>query len=156
MNILGFLAALFKPASDIGAAYLDGKRRIQEARINAAIAKFTAQAAAYENDAQRTHTWEMEALKQSQFSWKDEFWTVILAVLLLLPMGAAVVGVYIGNDEYQVAIKAAWETYDKMPLVFQGIYPLAILASFGIRYRGKREAADAIRSIEMPKIDGEG
>lgn len=152
MNPFGFIAALFKPASELGKQYIEGKYRIQEAKINAAVAKYATQASAYENDANRTHNWEMEALRQSQFSWKDEFWTVVLAFLLLLPMVAAVAGVYAGNAEYQVAIKAAWSTYSEMPFTFQILYPFAILASFGIRYQGKRDAASAIRSLEGPKI----
>jgi len=147
MNIAGWIASLVKPASDIGKAYVEGKQKIQQAKIYAELAKWVAKAQSYENDAERTHNWEIEALKMSQYSWKDELWTIVLALLLVAPMGLAVAGVFTGSVVYTDAIIAMWNAYAGMPIVLQGLYPVAILASMGIRWKGKREAADAIKKL---------
>lgn len=136
----------------IGEKYVEGKNKIREAKIDADVAKWTAKAQAYENDAQRTNSWEVEALKQSQYSWKDEFWTIILGILLLSPMCLAIAFVFTGNSQYKEAIEAMWSAYNQMPLVFQFIYPSVILASMGMRYKGKKDAADSIRNA----IDSKG
>ena len=127
--------------------YVEGKDKIRQAKIAAEIAKWTAKAQAYENDAQRTHSWEVEALKQSQYSWKDEFWTVILGILLIGPMALAIVSVMTGDIIYTEATKAMWQAYKDMPYVIQGLYPAVILASMGMRYKGKRDAAESIKQV---------
>ena len=131
----------------VGEKYVEGKNKIREAKISASVAKWTAKAQAYENDAQRTHSWELEALKQSKDSWKDEFWTIILGVLLLAPMVLGILFVFTGNALYKDAISEIWESYAAMPIVFQGLYPAVILASMGMRYKGKKEAADSIKNV---------
>ena len=146
VNLLGFISALFQPASELGKQYIEGKYRIQEAKISAEVAKYTTQATAYENEAVRTHDWEMVAIEQMKYSWKDEFWTIIFGAILVIPMVAAVAGY---GEEMQIA----WDAYKDMPLVFQFIIPAMALASVGIRYRGKQNAADAIRSLPGPKIE---
>lgn len=145
--MLGWIAALFKPASELGKAYIDGKNRIQQAKIEAKVAKWVAVAAAHEADANRTHTWEMEALRQSQYSWKDEMWSVVLAVLLLSPMLMGIIGVFTENIAWGQAVDTMWKVYGEMPIALQVLYPAAILASFGIRYKGKTRAAEAIKDI---------
>lgn len=131
----------------IGEKYVEGKNQIRMAKVDAEVAKWTAKAAAYEADANRTQSWEMEALKQSQYSWKDEFWTIILGILLLTPMALAIAGVVTGNQMFKEMIDAAWAAYESMPLVIQSLYPIVILASMGIRYKGKREAAEAVKNV---------
>lgn len=136
---------LFGGIFGIGEKYVEGKNKIRLAKVDARVAKWSAVAASYEADANRTHSWEMEALKQSQYSWKDEFWTIVLGILLLAPMILAIIGVATGDQMYQEMIKAAWSSYTAMPLVIQALYPFVILASIGIRYKGKREAAESIK-----------
>lgn len=141
--ITGVIGGIF----GIGEKYVEGKNQIRIAKVSAEVAKWTAKAAAYEADANRTQSWEMEALKQSQYSWKDEFWTVILGVLLLTPMALAIAGVATGDAMFNEMIKSAWAAYESMPLVIQSLYPVVILASMGIRYKGKREAAESIKNV---------
>ena len=143
MAILKLLGGVF----GIGEKWVEGRNQIRAAKIKADIAKWTAKAQAYDNDAQRTNNWEIEALRQSQYSWKDEFWTIILGILLLSPMALAILGVITGDDKYQLMIDAAWRAYAEMPIVIQGLYPFVILASIGIRYKGKSDAANAIRNL---------
>ena len=142
-SITDVLGGLF----GIGEKYIEGKNQIRKAKIDARVAKWTAKAAAYEADANRTQSWEIEALRQSQYSWKDEFWTIVLGILLLTPMVLAIIGVATGDPTYQAMIEAAWDAYASMPVVLQSLYPMVILASMGIRYKGKREAADSIKRV---------
>lgn len=141
------LTSLIGGVFGVGEKYVDGKNKVREAKISAEVARWAAKATAYENDAQRTHSWEVEALKLSQFSWKDEFWTIILGVLLLSPMCFSLAFVFTGNEQYREASTAMWATYGAMPLVFQFIYPAVILASMGMRYKGKSDAANSIKSV---------
>jgi len=147
MNITGWFSSILKPASDLGKSYIEGRNRIQQAKIDAITAKWMAKAASYEADANQTHSWEIEALKMSQHSWKDEFWTAVLGILLLAPMLLAVIGVFTQDKTYTEAIDAIWRAYEGMPLVLQSLYPAVILASMGIRWKGKREAAEAIKKL---------
>lgn len=142
-----WLTSLLGGVFGIGEKYVEGKNKIREAKIEADVAKWVAKAKAYESDAQRTHSWEIEALKQSQYSWKDEFWTVVLGVLLLTPMALAMIAVFTGNPQYKEAITAMWKAYEEMPYVIQGLYPFVILASMGMRYKGKTEAANSIKKV---------
>lgn len=147
MDIFGFIAALFRPATELGRTYIEGKNRIKAAKIDASVAKWLSKAAAYENDAQRTHGWELEALRQAQYSWKDEMWSVILATILLYPLIMGALSIFTNDPTYTVALEASWKAYKDMPIFFQALFPFVILASMGIRWKGKREAADAIKKL---------
>lgn len=147
MQFLSLFSGIANAASNAYGKYREGKDRINLAKIEAKVAKWAAKAQAYENDAQRTHSWEIEALRQSQYSWKDEFWTLVLGLLLLAPMVLAIIGTATGNPKFKEMIDAAWAAYASMPYVLQGLYPAVILASMGIRYKGKREAAEAVKKL---------
>lgn len=147
MNILGFFASIFKPASDIGKAYLDNRARVEEAKLATQLAKWSAKAQAYENEAQRTHSWEMEALRQTQYSWKDEFWTIILAGILLYPIIMGALSVIFANPMYVTALEASWKAFREMPMIFQILFPFVILAAIGIRWKGKQDSARAIEKL---------
>ena len=147
MKFLSLFGDIANAASNAYGKYRDGKDRINLAKVEANIAKWKAKAQSYENDAQRTHNWEIEALRQSQYSWKDEFWTLVLGLLLLAPMLLAIIGTATGDPKFKDMIDAAWSAYASMPIVLQSLYPFVILASMGIRYKGKRKAADAVKKL---------
>lgn len=68
--------------------------------------------------------WELEAIRATQTSWKDEYWTIVLSLPLI---GAFIPPVV----PYLEAGFCAWEL---MPAWFTYTTQGAILASFGIKF----------------------
>lgn len=95
----------------------EGNLRIEKARIDATIARVQ-QASQSETD------WDLEALRASQTSWKDEWF----ALLLSLPF----IGSFIPVVQDYVAV--GWENVSMSPLWYQASFIGAICASFGIRW----------------------
>lgn len=106
-------------AVGIGGDYLKAKSELKLTRVRGEI-DVTKQ------KAKSIDTWEQTHAKGSQTSWKDEFWTVVWAI----PVVMAFIP---GGVEYALAGFAAlkqmpeWYTYTLMTIV---------LASFGIRITG--------------------
>jgi hypothetical protein len=68
--------------------------------------------------------WESIQAENSGHSWKDEFWTVILSIPLVLCF----------VPEYVEYIKEGFEVLKSMPEFYQYWLGVAILTSFGIRF----------------------
>jgi len=107
----------------------DGRVRIKEAKINAEIARYNAQAKVAEMAQQQEGSWDMEALRQSQYSWKDEWFTIVLS----LPF----IGAFIPNvqDYILIGFQYLGQTPDWYRIAFLG----AVCASFGLRWWFKRK-----------------
>jgi hypothetical protein len=65
--------------------------------------------------------WEMEQARNSNESWKDEFWTVVFGFLLLIPL----------YDPTKAAV--VFEHYAKAPEWFQLCVLVSVGASFGVK-----------------------
>lgn len=68
--------------------------------------------------------WESIQAENGRFSWKDEFWTVILAVPLVLCF----------IPDYVPFIREGFTVLQEMPEFYQYWLGVAILTSFGIRF----------------------
>lgn len=68
--------------------------------------------------------WETIQAENGRFSWKDEFWTVILAMPLVLCF----------VPEYVPYIREGFAVLEEMPGFYQYWLGVAILTSFGIRF----------------------
>ena len=116
----------------------DGRKKIKEAKIKADIAKWQAKEARYLYEAKVEGDWDKEALKQSQYSWKDEFITVlwfIPLIMLFVPY----------TQEYAIkGFKALEEVPYGYWLVVFGI----VAASFGLRWLFSNKTEKAIKSIK--------
>ena len=78
-----------------------------------------------ENDAD----WEAKMAEASKDSWKDEFWTIVLAIPIFM-IGYAIAG----NDVTVIArVATAFEALEKLPEWYQYLLFIAISSSFGIR-----------------------
>lgn len=71
--------------------------------------------------------WEMIQAEQSQFSWKDEFWTIVLAIPL--------VGAFI--PPIVPYIQEGFRVISEMPTFYQYWVGVSVLASFGIKWLKK-------------------
>lgn len=106
-------------ALGIGGDYLKAKSELKLTKVQGEI-DITKQ------KAQSIDTWEQTHAKGSQTSWKDEFWTIVWSIPVILsfiPGGA------------QYALKG-FEALKQMPEWYTYTLMTIVLASFGIRIGG--------------------
>ena len=82
-----------------------------------------------QNDA----SWENKMADATQSSWKDEFWTIILA----LPLMAISFGVITDNSEVIERVRMGFEVLGELDDWYTYLLFLAISASFGLRSADK-------------------
>ncbi len=103
----------------IGGDYLRAKSELKLTKVKGDI-DVTKQ------KAKSIDTWEQTHAKGSQSSWKDEFWTVVWSIPVIMSFTP-------GGEDYALAgfealaLMPEWYTYTLMTIV---------LASFGIRFGG--------------------
>jgi len=110
--------ALISPITSLLGGYLNNKR--EEAQ-----AKHQAKLQVIQNDAD----WESKMADASASSWKDEFWTLVLAVPLFC-LGYSVV---VDDASVVDRVRDSFRALDTLPDWYQYLLFLAVSASFGIR-----------------------
>lgn len=115
MNVF---SALISPITEIAGGWLKNKAAEKQA-------KHEARMSVIQNDAD----WEAKMADASADSWKDEFWTIILAAPIFF------VGYAIAIDDLTVIdrVKAGFEALSELPEYYQYLLFIAISASFGIK-----------------------
>lgn len=116
------LKFLIEPIADLAGGYL--KNKAEQAK-----AKHEAKMNIIQNDAD----WEAKMADASSDSWKDEFWTIILAAPIFF------VGYAIAVDDLTVIdrVKAGFDALGQLPEYYQYLLFIAISASFGIKGANK-------------------
>ena len=124
------LNLLLGPALELGKEFIKGKadekKAIQERKINA-----------IQNDA----NWEEKMASATDKSWKDEFWSIILA----LPIIAVAYGAAMDNPAIIERLTAAFDTLNSLPEWYQYLLFIAVSASFGLK------SADKIMGLKKGK-----
>lgn len=106
------------------------ERKVIEAKTQAIIDRAaTAQAADID--------WELTSINQS--GWKDEFWTIVLAVPFIL-------GFIPGLSAY---VAPGFQAFASAPVWYQNILLVVICAPFGVRVAGR--GADVIKNAVIKK-----
>lgn len=123
------LQALLGPVTNLVGGYLNNKHE-------QAQAKHQAKLQVIQNDAD----WESKMADASASSWKDEFWTIVLAVPLFC-LGYSVV---INDPTIVDRVRDSFNTLDTLPDWYQYLLFLAVSASFGIR------GADKLMKLKKP------
>lgn len=119
---MSIFTALFGPVADLGKTYLSNKAEEKQA-------KHQAKMSVIKNDAD----WESKMVDASANSWKDEFWTCILAIPIFM-VGYAI----IMNDMSVVdRVQKAFATLNELPEWYQYLLFIAISSSFGIKGASK-------------------
>ena len=115
MNIL---SAVLGPVTNLAGTWMNNKHEQGQA-------KHKAKMAIIEHDAD----WESKMAAASGSSWKDEFWTLVLALPIFM------VGYAIAFDDVEVMdrVHAGFEALSGLPEYYQYLLFLAVSASFGIR-----------------------
>lgn len=115
----------------IGRDWLKGRRKIKqvklesEARIEEAKAQATIEQTLRQGKVEAS--WDQEALRQMQFSWKDEYLTLILTIPFI--------GSFI--PVVQDYVKEGWVYIQQAPLWYQWGLLAIVCASFGVRWAMK-------------------
>jgi len=124
------LNLLLGPALELGKDFIKGKaeekKAVQQRKINA-----------IQNDA----NWEEKMASATDKSWKDEFWSVILA----LPIIAVAYGAAMDNPAIIERLTAAFDTLNSLPEWYQYLLFIAVSASFGLK------SADKIMGMKKGK-----
>ena len=119
---MSIFTTLLGPVADLGKTYLSNKAEEKQA-------KHQAKMSVIENDAD----WESKMVDASANSWKDEFWTCILAIPIFM-VGYAI----IMNDMSVVdRVQKAFATLNELPEWYQYLLFIAISSSFGIKGASK-------------------
>ena len=89
-----------------------GKQRITEAKVSAKEKQMAA-----------TDNWELEAMRASATSWKDELWTLLFVGIIIACFVPSM----------QPYVKIGFESLDETPTWFQVAIGMSVSASFGIK-----------------------
>ena len=114
MNLLSFLG----PVADLSKTFLNNKAEKSKA-------KHEQQLEVIKNGAE----WESKMADASASSWKDEFWTLVLAAPIFM------IGYAIAMNDVAVIerVDMAFAALDTLPEWYQYLLFLAVRASLGIR-----------------------
>jgi hypothetical protein len=112
------MQALIGPITNLVGGWLNNKAEEKQAKHEAKIQVI-------QNDA----NWEATMADASAHSWKDEFWTIILAIPIFM------VGYAIAVDDIGVIdrVDAGFKALSQLPEWYQYLLFIAISSSFGIR-----------------------
>lgn len=105
-------------AKDFIKGKADEKKAIQERKISA-----------IQNDAD----WESKMADATKDSWKDEFWSIVLA----LPIVAIAYSVAIDDVSIIDRVKQGFEVLNTLPEWYQYLLFIAVSASFGLKSADK-------------------
>lgn len=97
-----------------------------KAKADLKMAKTQGEIAITNKKAEHIETWEQTQAKGSTTSWKDEFWTLIWSIPLIMCFIP-------GGAEYALA---GFESLKEMPEWYTYTLMTIVLASFGIRLGG--------------------
>lgn len=103
---------LIKPTLSLVSTAIKGKQRIKEAEVSAKEKAIAAK-----------ETWELEAIRASSSSWKDEAWTILFVSI--------VAACFIPG--LQDHVFKGFEALEQTPTWFQIAIGMSISASFGIK-----------------------
>jgi len=114
--------ALIGPLTDLVGGYFQRKAEEKKATHERKLQVI-------KNDA----SWENKMADATQNSWKDEFWTIILA----LPLMAISFGVITDNSEVIERVRMGFQVLGELDDWYTYLLFLAISASFGLRSADK-------------------
>jgi hypothetical protein len=119
---MSIFTALLGPVADLGKTYLSNRAEEKQAKHQAKM-----------NVIQNDADWESKMVDASASSWKDEFWTIILAIPIFM------VGYAIVADDMTVVerVQQAFATLNDLPEWYQYLLFIAISSSFGIKGASK-------------------
>tara|TARA_R110002020_G_scaffold44181_1_gene127699 strand:+ start:14784 stop:15161 length:378 start_codon:yes stop_codon:yes gene_type:complete len=115
---MALLSGLIGPVTELVGGVIKNRQEIGKAKQTAKLEQIKSGA-----------EWESKMAAASGASWKDEFWTVVLAVPVFM------VGYAIAMNDTSVIerVELGFEALNSLPEWYQYLLFLAVSASFGIR-----------------------
>ena len=121
------LNLLVGPITQLAGTWLEGKVEKTKAETGAKVAKAKAEAIIMEKKATGEIDWDLEAIKGSQNSWKDEWLVILFSVPLIL---AFIPGM-------EDVVSHGFQQLEQMPEWYQYSLGVIVAASFGVRSASK-------------------
>lgn len=124
------LKLLIGPITDMVGSYMNNKAEEKQAKHQAKM-----------NVIQNDANWEAKMADASSSSWKDEWFTILLSLPLLL------IGYAVTVDDITIIerVKAGFQALEELPEFYQYLLFIAVSASFGIK------GADKLMGLRRPK-----
>ena len=111
------------PLVSLASSWIEGKVEKTKANAAAEVALKNAEAIVYERKATAEVDWDLEAIKASNNSWKDEWLVILFSIPMIMAFIPGLEGV----------VARGFEQLDMMPDWYQYSLGVIIAASFGIR-----------------------
>jgi len=115
---MSILSSLIGPIAGLAKNYLNNKAEEKQAKHQAKMSVIA-------NDAD----WESKMAEASKDSWKDEFWTIVLAVPIFL-IGYSIA---VNDPDIITRVAESFLVLGTLPEWYQYLLFIAISSSFGIR-----------------------
>lgn len=116
-------------AIDLATGWFENRKKRQSAQHDLEMARVNGQIQRETQLATATMDWDTEALRQTQYSWKDEY----VVLVLTMPFIASFIP---GLQDHVIV---GWEYVSKAPEWYQWSFMGAIAASLGIRWAFNRK-----------------
>lgn len=120
---LPFLGSALGLVGDLAGNWMKGKVEKQKAESDVKVAKAKAEAVVYEKQATGEIDWDLESIKGSQNSWKDEWLTIIFSIPLVMCFIP-------GMEEI---VQNGFARLNELPEWYQYTLGVIVAASFGVR-----------------------
>ena len=111
------------PLASLATTWLEANVEKSKATTAAEVALKNAEAIVYEKKATAEIDWDLEAIKGSQNSWKDEWLVILFSIPMILAFIPGMEGV----------VERGFTQLEAMPEWYQYSLGVIIAASFGIR-----------------------
>ena len=115
--------SILTPLIGLASTWLEGNVEKSKAKTAADIARKNAEATVYQRKATAETDWDIEAIKGSQGSLKDEWLVVLFSIPMILAFIPGMEGV----------VERGFEQLEKMPEWYQYSVGVIVAASFGFR-----------------------
>ena len=121
------LGALIGPIANLAGTFLQGQLEKTKANNEVKVATAKAKAVVLQRQATGEIEWDIEAIKGSTSSWKDEWLTVLFSIPLILAFVP-------GMEE---VVSSGFLQLSRMPDWYQYSLGVIVAASFGVRSASK-------------------
>ena len=118
------IQTLIGPVSSLVSTWLEGRVEKSKAKTSADVALKKAEALVYEKKATSEIDWDLEAIKGSQNSFKDEWLVVLFSIPMILAFIPGMEGV----------VARGFEQLERMPEWYQ--YSLGAIIASSLGFRG--------------------
>ena len=122
---MDWILNLFKPISEVVNKWQDGVQKKHERADRIKEAECVGKIALINKYAEGDTNADLEAMKQMQYSWKDEYLTIVFT--------APFIAGFIPSPVVQTAIALGWKNLALAPHWYQWCLTGIVIATFGLR-----------------------